>query len=244
MNGKRPNELLDRLPPSEAAHVTRIARPRAFAARAHVRDARHSLLELLFPVDGAVAVLAGTDDGDMVALGMIGRDGALGTERMLGVPPMTWQELSVVPTEAIALPRAMISCGELPVLRARLLDFSGRLLREFAQAVVCQRFHAASGRSALQLLRLTDTTGELSLPITHDMLGDMVGVRRPHISVILGELDAARMIMLGRRRIEIRDRAALERAACACYAVGLASGAALDRSEESGPRSAAVRITG
>ena len=55
------------------------------------------------------------------------------------------------------------------------------------------------------------------LPVTHEMLAEMLGVRRSYLTSVLGGLQRRGLVVAGRGRIVIKDRAAAEAAACECH---------------------------
>src|SRR5207248_10486917 len=55
------------------------------------------------------------------------------------------------------------------------------------------------------------------LPITQNILAEMLGVQRPTITNAARELERAGLIERGRRQLTILDRRALTKASCECY---------------------------
>jgi Mn-dependent DtxR family transcriptional regulator len=55
--------------------------------------------------------------------------------------------------------------------------------------------------------------------MTHNLIGDMLGVRRAGVTAAAGKLQADGVITYKRGRIAILDRNKLEKSACECYAV-------------------------
>jgi hypothetical protein len=55
------------------------------------------------------------------------------------------------------------------------------------------------------------------LPLTHDLLSAMLGVRRPTVTLILADLVQLGILSTSRGVIRIADRAALEAHSCECY---------------------------
>jgi uncharacterized protein YggU (UPF0235/DUF167 family) len=55
------------------------------------------------------------------------------------------------------------------------------------------------------------------LHLTHQYLGDMLGVRRSAITIAAGALQRRKLIRYVRGTIEVVDRKGLEAASCECY---------------------------
>jgi CRP-like cAMP-binding protein len=62
-----------------------------------------------------------------------------------------------------------------------------------------------------------DRIGSKELPLTHEFLAIMLGVRRPSVTDVLQVLEQKKLIKGGRGKIEIIDRPGLERMSCECY---------------------------
>jgi DNA-binding GntR family transcriptional regulator len=58
-----------------------------------------------------------------------------------------------------------------------------------------------------------------AIPLTQELLGQMLGVRRTTVTIAARLLQNAGLIRYRRGLIQIVDRAALEDIACECYAV-------------------------
>ena len=54
-------------------------------------------------------------------------------------------------------------------------------------------------------------------PMTHDFLSEMLGVRRPGVSVAAEALRDAGLITYHRGKVTVLDRPGLEAASCECY---------------------------
>ena len=84
--------------------------------------------------------------------------------------------------------------------------------------VACARLHEVQERCARWLLMAHDRVRADRFRLTQQYLAQLLGVRRPTVSVAAGLLQAAGLIRSARGQITVRDRAGLEQAACACYA--------------------------
>ena len=66
------------------------------------------------------------------------------------------------------------------------------------------------------LLRMRDLVGD-DLPLTQDFMAQMMGVRRPSVSLVAGTLQQAGLITYRRGHITIVDIERLQDSACECY---------------------------
>jgi Mn-dependent DtxR family transcriptional regulator len=69
------------------------------------------------------------------------------------------------------------------------------------------------------LLTTHDRIGGDEFELTHNVLAQMLGVRRASVSEVAASFHAAGIIDYQHGRVVIRQRAGLEAAACACYGI-------------------------
>jgi hypothetical protein len=86
-----------------------------------------------------------------------------------------------------------------------------------AQSAACNRLHVIEQRCARWLLMSQDRVGRDSFDLTQEFLAEMLGVRRPGVTVAMGFLAKAGLIAYGRGNIRVVDRPGLEKVACECY---------------------------
>ena len=77
--------------------------------------------------------------------------------------------------------------------------------------------HSLKERLARWLLMMRDRNDEDALPITQNILAEMLGVQRPTITNAARELEHAGLIERGRRQVTIFDRQGLIKELCECY---------------------------
>jgi CRP-like cAMP-binding protein len=64
---------------------------------------------------------------------------------------------------------------------------------------------------------MRDLAGSDDLELTQEFLAQMLGVRRPSVSVVAGTLQKAGFIRYRRGHIRLLDIAQIEEGACECY---------------------------
>jgi Mn-dependent DtxR family transcriptional regulator len=64
---------------------------------------------------------------------------------------------------------------------------------------------------------MRDRHDEDAMPITQDLLAEMLGVHRPTVTNAVQALYRARLIEVGRKRVTILDRDGLIKVSCECY---------------------------
>jgi hypothetical protein len=64
-----------------------------------------------------------------------------------------------------------------------------------------------------------DRMADDRVPLTHEYLALMLGVRRAGVTVALHELEGEKLIRAGRGVVTIADRPGLEARSCGCYGI-------------------------
>lgn len=166
-----------------------------------------------------VSLLIVTGDGREVEAATIGREGAVGGIISQGHKPAFGRAVVQIGGEALAIPArqldaAKIGSGRFTDLFARYAD---ALLAQMMQGVACNALHRADERCARWLLASHDRAGDSVIHLTQESLAEMLGVQRTTVTGVTAELQARGLIRTHRGRVEIIDRAGLERASCECY---------------------------
>ena len=88
-----------------------------------------------------------------------------------------------------------------------------------AQNAGCNRLHPLAGRLARWLLMCQDRAQTDELPLTHEFLSAMLGVRRAGVTEAVGALQREGLVGNARGRVIILDAPGLGRVSCECYEV-------------------------
>jgi CRP-like cAMP-binding protein len=107
-----------------------------------------------------------------------------------------------------------------PRLGDALRRYAGAALREMARTIACNSLHTTEQRCARWLLESSDRVRADRLPVTHEQLAQVLGVRRPGLSTCLGRLQLLGLVRQHRGGIAIADRRALAALACECHGAG------------------------
>jgi len=100
-----------------------------------------------------------------------------------------------------------------------LLAHHYTFLMQVSQSAACNGLHPVVKRCCRWLLMTHDRIEGDELPLTHEFLSYMLGVRRPGVTEALQALESQGLIDNGRGAIRIVDRKGLEAASCECYRI-------------------------
>lgn len=166
-----------------------------------------------------VSLLIVTRDGREVEAATIGREGAVGGIVSEGHKPAFGRAMVQIGGEALAIPTSHLEAAKTGSTRFTDLfaRYADALLAQMMQSVACNALHTAEERAARWLLATHDRAGDNIIQLTQESLAEMLGVQRTTVSAVTSALAARGLIRNRRGRVEVLDRAGLERAACECY---------------------------
>ena len=184
-------------------------------------DADGCLDKIFFPDSGVVSVVAVYPDGSMIGMETIGREGCAGVQAVFGAKRSSMRLFVQIPCAATQMSRASFERGmaELPAFRSLMYAYFQAFLEQVMVSAACSGAHSVKQRLARWLLMMRDRSDDDALPVTQNLLAEMLGVQRPTISIAARELEHADLIERRRRQLRIGDRKGLERASCECYEI-------------------------
>jgi CRP-like cAMP-binding protein len=219
LSGLSKNQLLARLPPSEYERLT----PELKAVR---HPAKHILYRaygpidyVYFPIDGVISAMTIMDDGSAIEVATIGNEGIAGLSASFGSKTSPYEVMVQVEGDAMrmsvdVLKRETDKDGPLQKI---LSIYNVALQTQIGYSVACNGLHTIEKRCCRWLLTAQDRIDSDVLPLTHEFLSIMLGVRRASITEVLRPLQEQGLIDNGRGKIHIVDRKGLEASCCECY---------------------------
>jgi hypothetical protein len=213
------NGILKLLPAAEMDAVLRRSELVTVESKQILFEPGETVQFVHFPEDCVISLVTMMADGDQVEAMTVGNDGFSGIPVFHGVESSPNRGIGQITGLARRLTvrdfqELTLECSCLHRLLHRYSEF---VYETVAQSAACNRLHVIEQRCARWLLMSQDRVGRDSFDLTQEFLAEMLGVRRPGVTVAMGILEKAGLIAHGRGNITVVDRAGLERAACECY---------------------------
>src|ERR1700730_11766963 len=186
-----------------------------------VCEAGGLLKHAYFPQGAVLSLLTVLENGSAIETANIGREGAFGLFAAM------YSRVSFNRC-LVQLEGGMVRC---PIellqsefkrsehVRDLFVSYSETLLSQVQQTVACNALHSTEERMCRWLLMMHDRAEGESLPYTHEFLSQMLGANRKSVTLAAQALQMAGLISYHRGKIQVTDRAGLEKASCECYAI-------------------------
>ncbi len=174
-----------------------------------------------FPTTVIMSLLYIMQSGATAEIGVIGNDGVLGVAAFLGGNSMPNRAIVQSAGDAFRMNVNDVKTAfkRDSVFQEVMLRFTQALLTQISQTAVCNRLHPLEQQLCRWLLLSHDRLDSDKLVMTHDLISNMLGVRREGITLAAQKLAKKGLIKNVRGSITVLDRHALEKQVCECYAV-------------------------
>lgn len=213
------NKLLSKLPADELAALLALSTRIECNLRDVLSPSGARIKNVYFPLTGMISLVTELRDGTSLESMTVGREGFAGLALFHGVS--STPTMSMCQIEGAFLRLSADSFVELlpttPQLAKLLHKYSQFAHEVVAQSAACNSMHLIEQRCARWLLISSDAVASSELGLTHEFLSQMLAVRRPGVTVAIGELEKAKLIEHRYGKISILDKAGLEKVACECY---------------------------
>jgi CRP-like cAMP-binding protein len=175
--------------------------------------------DVYFPETGFASVVALQRNGKEVEVGLIGREGMTGLAIVLGNHRSPHATYIQVAGKGHSIPASQLrqAMQESLSLRDSLLKFVQAFGVQTSHTAICNARSKLDQRLARWLLMAQDRIQGDILPLTHEFLSVMLGVRRPGVTVALKALRERGLISYQRGEITIKDRKGVARVAGDAY---------------------------
>jgi len=206
------NRLLASLSPDDLAVLAADLEPVPLKLRLQLELPDKPIEHVYFIEDGFASVVAVHAHVKRVEVGVIGCEGMSGTAVVLAndrSPHATYMQVAGrghrIPADRLR--DAMAASRPLHDLMLRYVQC---FMVQTAHAAMANACATLDERLARWILMAHDRVGHETLPLTHELLSLMLGVRRPGVTEALDGFESRGLVQLGRGRIAVIDRRGIE----------------------------------
>lgn len=181
----------------------------------------HDIIDrVYFPIAGMISLITNLADGMQAEVGLIGREGMLGTSLLSGEKTSFVEAMVQLPGAALVMSESAFQqeIRTNPHFLGILMRYNEALHLQTVQTAACNGRHSLEERLARWLLMAHDRAGADAMSLTQEFMAMMLGVQRPSVSLTASILQRAGLIRYVNGHLTILDHAGLEAASCECYA--------------------------
>jgi CRP-like cAMP-binding protein len=215
------NTLLAALPEVEWERVRKYLRPILMTHGDVLHKPGVRFEYLYFPATSVVSIASMIAGGRKDAVVLVGHEGFVGIEAVLGGDSAT--RCAVVQSEgwAYQIRQEWLhrECERRGPMQDILLRYTQSYMTQVAQTAACNRHHSIDQQFCRWLLMFLDCQESSDLAMTHERIAALMGVRREGVTDAAGRLQFGGSIRCRRGHIYVVDRAKLETHSCECYGV-------------------------
>jgi CRP-like cAMP-binding protein len=175
--------------------------------------------DVYFPNAGIASVVAIQEKDTRAEVGLVGSEGMTGTSVVLGSdrsPNETYMQVAGEGQRITVLHlRAAMKASE--AMHGLFLKYVQVFMVQTAQTAMANARAKIDARLARWLLMAHDRIRANTLPLTHEFLALMLGVRRAGVTDALHDLERKNLIHTARGEIVVLDRKGIERTAGGTY---------------------------
>jgi CRP-like cAMP-binding protein len=213
------NLILSRLSLDSRQHLGSNLRPIRLEVKQVIYEPNRPIKYVYFVETGMISVVSVMSDGRSIEVGTIGREGMAGAAFVLGAKTLPYQYFVQLPGHGHRVEVAVLKdvADRDREFRALVTRYQLAFHTESMQSTACNGLHSVTQRCCRWLLRSQDRINGDTVPLTHEFLALMLGVRRASVSDVLRPLQERGWVKSSRGEITIVDRKGLESGSCECY---------------------------
>jgi CRP-like cAMP-binding protein len=213
------NGLLASLPPEDGARLASFSRIEHPPQGRILTSVSEPGTDVWFPHTGAIALTTTDVSGRIVQTGIIGREGCVGLQAVLGGGPALTDAVVQIEGTMSVIPvgQLRIVMEARPRLQIAVSKFLYGLSAQSQQTIACNRLHSLESRCCRWLLLMQDKAKSDDLWVTQENVATLVGSGRPRVNQVLSKLEKDGILRRHRGCIHLLTRAGLEHHSCECY---------------------------
>ncbi|WP_245509427.1 Crp/Fnr family transcriptional regulator [Bradyrhizobium zhanjiangense] len=212
------NAILASLSLQDLAAIGKFLEPIAVRERMILQEPKRHPDHVYFIESGLISLRI-VAAGSILETALIGYRGAVGASFLLGGYLSTHQSVVLFPGSAhrIGVEDLRRVMNERPEIREHLSRYVQALSLHSAQSGLCGVRHSLEKRLASWLCLARDALDAGVLPVTHDYLSSVLGLRRAGVTETLIRFEESGLIRKTRGVLQVDERGCLEQKACGCY---------------------------
>jgi CRP-like cAMP-binding protein len=217
------NLLIKTLPQSEKDRLLPFAQEVEFSLGQVLIAPDEPINHIYFPCESIVSIVQVMEDGSSVESALIGMEGLVGVPVWLGKDRSPMRAIVQVEGPALRI-STKVFCAEVVKQSTPLNDLIAAYINGYlvlsSQTAACNRLHSLEQRMCRWLLTLHDRLpSRETFGLRQEFLAQMLGVHRPSVSIVAGELQKAGLINYSRGKVKILNPEGLRAGACECLEV-------------------------
>jgi CRP-like cAMP-binding protein len=215
-----PNLLLRALSSDDYALLEPHLERTKLSSKYRLFEAHQPVERVHFMEGGVASIVSEQEAGDLVEIGLYGREGMSGASVVLGAeqsPHISMVQVDHTSSLNIASERLLEACDRSVNLLKLLLRYVHSLNVQAALTAASNAHYALPERLARWLLMCHDRVGGDQIELTHEFISMMLAVRRSGVTVTLHTLEATGAIKATRGMVIVKDRERLEEIAGESY---------------------------
>ena len=172
-----------------------------------------------FPVQGMVSAMTVMQDGSAIEVATIGNEGVVGHTAFMGGETSPNELMVQVQGHGLRMQADAFKqeADQDGAFKRLLIRYHTAMQFQISYSAACNGLHTVERRCCRWLLMTQDRVDSDVIPLTHEFLAVMLGVRRSTVTEVLRPLQERGLIENSRGSVRILDRPGLESTGCECY---------------------------
>jgi CRP-like cAMP-binding protein len=212
------NRLLASLSADDFASLQPHLEPVSLDTRQVLIEPNTPIAHVYFPEAGMSSVI-NNSSGGKIEVGVVGREGMVGLPIVLGIDQTPYEHFMQIGGHGwrIAVRDLDQAMAQSRSLHRHLLRYAQASHVQVSETAFANANSDVEARLARWLLMCHDRVDGDDIPLTHEFIAMMLGVRRPRVTVALHVLEGMQVIRAKRGTVTVLDREKLEELAHEAY---------------------------